>query len=254
MVTARQSAASRFKHLIDETRRLTPDRGDGEGMAPGQALLAEWQVARLSRTYADYHNTRRYRAALDFFLTDIYGPTDFSQRDNDIERVYPLMVKVLSVTAIESLAQALELNALSMTLDRDLLAALTDDLGLDVDRGPEALTPDMYAEAYRICDNYDQRIQQIDLAVDAASTLESAVQKKMIYLTVKVARGPARAAGFGELQSFLERGLAAFKKMKGSCRFLDALAAREKHVLDALFDDAPIDSWYGEVLHDIVPP
>ncbi|MEM6638540.1 MAG: hypothetical protein AAF610_01420 [Pseudomonadota bacterium] len=254
MPTARQSAASRFKRLIDETRRLTPSDQVGEGLPADRELLARWQVDRLSVTYADYHKTKRYRAALDFFLTDIYGPTDFSQRDSDIERVYPLMVKVLSVDAIESLAQALELNALSMALDRDLAGALTDNLGLDPAGGLDALTPEMYAKAYRICDNYEERQRQIELAVEAASTLEAAVQKKMIYLTVKVARAPAKAAGFGELQSFLERGLAAFKKMKGSYRFLDALAERERHVLDALFDDAPVESWYGDVLHEILPP
>lgn len=254
MTTSRQTAAKRFRDLIDETRRLTHHEVEGEGLSADHALLAKWQVDRLSVTYSDYHRTRRYRAALDFFLTDIYGPSDFSQRDNDIERVYPLMVKVLSVDAIESLAQALELHTLSMTLDRQLIDVLTGELELDVSAGPDALTPSMYAEAYRLCDNYEARERQIALAVEAASTLEAAVQKKMIYLTVKVARGPAKAAGFGELQSFLERGLAAFKKMKGSHRFLDALAAREKHVLDSLFEDAPIDTWYGDVLHDVVPP
>lgn len=254
MPTSRQSAAKRFRDLIDETRRLTHHEVDGGGLAPDHLLLARWQCDRLGVTYSDYHRTRRYKAALDFFLTDIYGPSDFSQRDNDIERVYPIMVKMLSVTAIESLAQALELHTLSMSLDRKLADVLTGELGLNVDDGPDALTPELYGEAYRICDNYADRERQIGLAVEAASTLEAAVKKKMIYLTVKVARGPAKAAGFGELQSFLERGLAAFKKMKGSHRFLDALAAREKHVLDSLFDDAPVDTWFGDVLHDIVPP
>ena len=254
MSRSRQSAAERFRALIDETRRLTRHEVSDGAIASDHALLAQWQVDRLAVTYSDYHATRRYKAALDFFLTDIYGPSDFSQRDNDIERVYPIMVKMLSATAIESLAQALELHTLSMSLDRQLIDVLTGQLGLVVADGTDALTPQAYAEAYRICDNYADRERQIGLAIEAASTLEAAVEKKMIYFTVKVARGPAKAAGFGELQSFLERGLAAFKKMKGSHRFLEALAAREKHVLDALYDDAPVTSWYGDVLHDIVPP
>jgi hypothetical protein len=253
MTSARQDAAARFRFLIDQTRKLTRRETQGEGLGADHALLAEWQCARLAETYADFHRERRYRAALDFFLTDIYGPADFSQRDDDIERVYPIMVKMLSVTAIDSLAQAMELHALSMQLDRALIDVLVNEMGLDVTAGVGALTPDMYAAAYRYCDNYDARITQIGLAIEAASLLENAVRKKMIYLTVKVARGPAKAAGFGELQSFLERGLSAFRKMKGSHRFLDALEQRERHVLDSIFDDAPASTWFGDVTHDIVP-
>ncbi len=253
MAGARKNAAERFRALIEQTNQLTRTQSPGGGLAADHVLLATWQCARLGETYADYHEHKRYARALDFFLTDIYGPTDFTQRDADIARVYPIMVKMLSVTAIESLAQALELNALSMSLDRELADVLVGDLDLDVAQGMSALTPEMYAHAYRLCDNYDRRIEQIELAVDAATILENAVKKKMIYLTVKVARGPAKAAGFGELQSFLERGLAAFKKMKGSHKFLDALAARERHVLDAIYDDAPIEQWYGTLTHDIEP-
>jgi hypothetical protein len=75
----------------------------------------------------------------------------------------------------------------------------------------------------------------------------------MIYLTVKVARGPARLAGFGELQSFIERGLYAFKKMKGARRFLDALAEREMQVLNAIYDGEPAAQWVGDAVHGTVP-
>ena len=253
MKGARTNAADRFRGLIEQTSQLARTQAGEGGPGPEHALLAIWQCDRLGQTYADYHQHKRYSKALDFFLTDIYGPTDFSQRDADIARVYPIMVKMLSVTAIESLAQALELNALSMTLDRALADVLVNQLDMDAAQGASALTPDIYAHAYRLCDNYDRRIEQIDLAVEAAAILENAVKKKMIYLTIKIARGPAKAAGFGELESFLERGLAGFKKMKGSHQFLDALAARERHVLEAIYDDAPVDQWYAEATHSIVP-
>ncbi len=254
MSSKRKSAAARFRALIEETQRLTRADAGANGADTAYTALAHWQCERLGMTYTDFHGHKRYKAALDFFLTDIYGPKDFSQRDNDIERVYPIMVKVLSVPAIESLTQALELHTLSMGLDRQLIDVLTGELGVELGPDAHTLTPELYAEGYRLCDNYDERQRQIQLAIDSALALEAAVKRRMLYATVKVARGPAKAAGFGELQSFLERGLAAFKKMKGSHRFLDALAAREQHVLEALFDDAPADTWYGDVLSHIVAP
>ena len=47
-------------------------------------------------------------------------------------------------------------------------------------------------------------------------------------------RGPAKAAGCGELQDFLERGFRAFRQMKDSKHFLDAIQGRETQILDRI--------------------
>lgn len=249
----RAPAAVRFKRLLEETARLQRERVDQPGLEPAEELIATWQSQRLAATYADYRDHKRYRAAIEFFLSDLYGPHDFSQRDRDIERVYPIMVRTLTAAAIDSLAEAVALHTLSIKLDRDLRVMLVDRMGLDVTAGVAALTPEMYAEAYRRCDNYDARVEQIQLAVGAGELLEEAVKSKMIYATVKLARGPARLAGFGELQSFIERGLSAFKKMRGSHRFVEALSQREVVILDAIFDGAAPSAWYGEATHHLLP-
>jgi hypothetical protein len=57
-------------------------------------------------------------------------------------------------------------------------------------------------------------------------------------------RKPARLAGLSKLQSFLERGFAAFRKMGGADEFLRLVIARERKLLNALF--AGDDSLLGE--------
>jgi hypothetical protein len=48
-------------------------------------------------------------------------------------------------------------------------------------------------------------------------------------------RGPARAAGLGELQGFLERGYAAFRAMRGGAgEFVAVVVARERSIAQAL--------------------
>ena len=48
-------------------------------------------------------------------------------------------------------------------------------------------------------------------------------------------RGPARAAGLGELQGFLERGYAAFQAMRGGAgEFVSLVVARERSIAQAL--------------------
>jgi hypothetical protein len=235
----KKSVAKRFRTILEETSRLTRQRVEGGGLSKGQEVLAKWQCARLASTYQDLSAQKRYKKAIDFFLTDLYGPIDFSQRDNDIKRVYPIMVNVLSADAIDSLAQGLELNSLSMVLDAKLLEVLVSECGFDAENEPGALDYQMYAEAYRTCDNYDQRVRQIDLIVDVGENLESVTQRRMILAAVKVARKPAQIAGFGELQNFIERGLAAFKEMGSANEFLATLHSREMRLLDAIYAGKP---------------
>ncbi len=235
----KKSVAKRFRLLLEETSRLTRSRADSGELGVGEKLLAQWQCARLTSTYSDLSAQKRYRKAVDFFLTDLYGPLDFSQRDDDIKRVYPLMVNVLSADAIDSLGKGLELNSMSITLDTQLLEALENEFGLDAEHEPGALDYEMYADAYRACDNYDERVRQIDLMVEVGESLEHVSRKRLILTAVKVARKPAQLAGFGELQSFIERGLAAFRAMGSANEFLATLHSREMRLLDAIYACKP---------------
>jgi hypothetical protein len=61
------------------------------------------------------------------------------------------------------------------------------------------------------------------------------VRKPIVRALVHLARGPAHAAGFGGLQEFLERGLAAFERIGGAATFLDAIRDRERQAMAALF-------------------
>lgn len=236
----KQEQARHFKQVLEHSATLARARVADHGVVAGHRLLSDWQCNRLKITYEDLYSQRRYRKALDFFLTDLYGPVDFSKRDEDIARVYPLMVKVLSAEAIESLSQGLLLNSLTMELDEQLLTVLMEELGVDPDDPATVLDFELYAEAYRRCDNRDHREQQIDLIIETGTKLADLTRQKMILMAVKVARRPAKMAGFGELQSFIERGLSGFRAMGSPEVFLSTVESRERRLLEAIFANAPL--------------
>lgn len=198
--------------------------------------LAHWQAARLRRTYADLAAAPRYEAAARFFFDDLYGPHDFAQRDADVERVYPVMAKLLPARALSTVASAMEVNALTQELDRALVRVLREDGTVDA-----GLTVARYTQAYRRCDNRDARERQIQLINHVGRELDALVNLPFIYTTLKLLRGPSRLAGLRELQDFLERGFAAFRAMGGAEEFLATLHEREMQILQRLFagDDAP---------------
>ena len=66
------------------------------------------------------------------------------------------------------------------------------------------------------------------------TSLDQHTRTPLLLTTLRLMRGPASAAGFAQLQSFLERGLAAFVSMRGAQQFLDTIIANERRVIDEL--------------------
>jgi hypothetical protein len=222
--------------LVEELSRvvrLHADRSANPALAASLERLADWQARRLGQTYADLAAQPRFAAAIEFFQTDLYGGTDFAQRDADLARVVPVMTRMLPEGVIATIAKAVELNRLSQELDRSLLAHLP--------RGEDVFTVAQYADAYRRMGNRVARERQIRLIGEIGAALDVFVQKPLIHAALVMMRGPARLAGLFALHDFLERGFAAFRQMHGADEFLATIDRRERRLLDAMFagDVAP---------------
>lgn len=232
-MSRREERRREAKALHDEIERVkhspwtAPERAD---LSDDANALAHWQTRRLSRTYTDLLHTERFKMATEFFLTDIYGPQDFSARDDDLERVYPIMARVMPQAALHSITLAVELHALSLELDARLLDELEK-----TGAGIATMSAETYAAAFRACDNYNDRKHQIELVGTVGGALDSVIQKPLVGSLVKIAHAPAQAAGFSDLQSFIERGFKAFKKMKGADDFIKTIQTRETLILDDIF-------------------
>lgn len=197
--------------------------------------LRGWQAGRLSRTHRDLLESRRFHAAAKFFLTDLYGPTDIGQHVEDVRRLTPLMTRVLPDAGLAAVAHAVELNAVSESLD----AAMIEALGADA----AALDEQTYAAAYRTVGRAPERACQIDLIERLGDALDKLTHLRLIGVTLKMMRKPAQLAGLSELQAFLERGYSAFGAMKGGAgEFVAIVVSRERAISQAVFagDDAAL--------------
>ncbi len=200
------------------------------GLDPPLALLRGWQAHRLAQTYPDLLADPQFSPACQFFLSDIYAPRDFSQRDHDLERIYKFLARVLPAQTILLLTETVELNSLTNSLDNLLLRVLVDQLGMT-----DILTPELYAEAYRRCNNYPERAHQIDLICSVLMQVGEGARHVVVGAALKVARVPAQRAGWVDLYDFLERGRQAFKPMKDAKTFVDTIAQREMGCLDRIY-------------------
>ncbi len=217
------------QNLKRHLERLKVLRGERSAQPARLAELKRWQAARLAATYADVAAQPRYGEATAFFLDDLYGPKDFSGRDQAMMRILPVMTRMLPQKAVETAALAIELEAVSEALDQQLAAALP--------AGP--IDADSYARAYRESSTRAAREHQIDLIEEVGLRLDALVRKPLVSSMLKVMRRPAHAAGLGDLQDFLERGFASFREMKGAEEFLALLRERETTILNRLFSSQP---------------
>lgn len=193
--------------------------------------LRAWQAARLSRTYADLGGEPEYAAAVQFFLSDLYGPQDLGRRDSDLERAWRHFKRALPAAALAILERAVSLDVLSAELDQAMAEVLPAGVA-----DPCPVTADSYAAAYRRVGRQDDRRRQIDLIIAVGEDLDRIVRRPLIGLALRAAHVPAHAAGFGALQDFLERGFAAFRRMPGAARLLAAIRERETQLMQALLD------------------
>lgn len=230
--TARE-AARLLTHLVDARPGKHVKIEAGE-LPPQIRLLRQWQSTRLAWTHHDLLESPRFRPATTFFLSDVYAPRDFSQRNFDIQKAYNAMRKAVPERAVHVLAETIELHEFTDELDAKLANVLFNQLGIG-----EHITPESYAEAYRLCNNYDERVRQIDMIVKIGRSVDKIARLPFIGLTLRLAHAPAHLAGWHELQGFLERGYAAFKHMKGAGEFLNIIETREKSILDRIYAGDP---------------
>lgn len=185
-----------------------------------------YQQRRFATTYADLLGSARYAGAARFFLDELYGPRDFSERDAQFARVVPALVRLFPQEIVETVDTLARLHALSETLDTAMGRALR---GASLDRAA-------YVRAWQAVGDPAGRETQIVLTLTIGRELDRLTRKPLIRTSLHLMRGPARAAGLPALQQFLECGFDTFKAMGGAGEFLATVGERERFLARALFD------------------
>lgn len=223
------SAATRGQlgRLLERNAALRDVFANDPALRKQLARVQKWQSKRLLRSHADLHENPRYRLAVEFFFNELYGGGgDVRSRDADLLKVQHAMERLLPREGLNALCLAIQLETLSQELDADVARAL-----------PAApITVERYAQAYRAGGRRADRERQIALTREVGAYLDGVVRKPLVRSLIRLVRAPAHAAGFGQLQEFLERGLAAFEAMHGADEFLDTVGTRELRTLGRLFD------------------
>lgn len=199
--------------------------------------LKEYQQSRFRRSYADLLVSARYAAAARFFLDELYGPRDFSQRDAQFARVVPTLVRLFPREIVATVGMLARLHAISEELDSTMAQHLRST----------TLDAAGYLSAWRATGRPPDREQQIVLTLAVGAELDRLTRKPLLRQTLRWMRTPAHAAGLGALQEFLELGFDTFRAMKGADDFLRRIGDNERRLAAVLFGTVDDEAVLGQL-------
>jgi len=197
-------------------------------------VIADWQARRLKITHADLYQHPGYHTGLEFLLTDLYAPAGMTRRDDNIDRVFPKMVKWLPDNLLDTFAGLVELNLITQQLDLEL-AELCHSQGLS----PANLDTDGYCEVFRSSQQLEKRRRQITLVAEVGHQLDRYVRNRTLGWLLTMSKAPAEMADLSDLHSFLHRGYSAFRKMEDVDLLIERLVTRERKVMDNILIGHP---------------
>jgi hypothetical protein len=223
------------QHIVQTLRRelkavvtLRHETKNNPATHAALSALKQYQCARMAKTHADLLVSMDSCTAAQFFLNDLYGVKDLTQRDADVERIIPVMERILPLPALQTITEAIVLDALSESLDTGMASILGGDF-----------SENDYIAAYRKAGCRGERVRQIQHIQSVGSSLRELVRTPLVGGMLSMMRGPAKIAGLSELHGFLERGFEAFKRMKQPQIFVATIVARESAILENIYSGRP---------------
>jgi len=217
-----ESILANLKIVEGERRR----RGRQADLSRAVDAVKGFQQRRFATTYRDLLTSHRYGSASRFFLDELYGPSDFTRRDAQFARVVPALVRLFPSEVVQTVAALAQLHALSEVLDTAMGVA---------SHGGVVVDARSYIRAWQATGRASDRQAQIDLTLGVAARLDAFTRKPLLRSSLRLMRGPARAAGMLELQQFLESGFDTFRAMKGADQFIATVRSRELALASDLF-------------------
>src|SRR5215211_5077257 len=149
------------------------------------------------------------------------GPRDVSARGGQARRLQQF-VHLAPGLAVGDVQQVLELLELTNRLD-DGVAHWLMRLGAPID-----FDEDLYERAYRLADNYDERVRQLDLVRESLYNVYRMARRPLIGMVLKRTQGLAQTVGMPDIHHFLRIGYEAIQPVRDIHRFVETVGVRER--------------------------
>jgi hypothetical protein len=222
-------AAIRIRESMQAVSLLRTGRANQPALEQACLEIKRFQAQRFRTTYAGLLHNPRYRGATSFFLQELYGEQDYSQRDLQFARIASTIARLFPQAVVETAAALAEVHALTEQLDDSMARHWL------VTSAPTVQA--RYILCWRMVGERSARFRQLQVVLHLGRELDRLTRMRGLRSLLRMMRSPAAAAGLSSLQGFLESGFDAFAHMKGASEFLDVIEKHESVWIKAFFDD-----------------
>ncbi len=227
-MNANRNAANAIRQHLGQVAVLR-ERARIQGLAAAVHAVKRLQAQRFRGTYVDFLALPAFAPATRFFLEELYGEHDFSDRDSQFERIAGALERMFPASVSALAVDLTETHALTEVLDHQLASHWMSM----PEKMPAALR---YVNSWRLTGAREQRQRQLAVVQHMGSELRRLTRNPSLRIGLRMMRKPAQLAGLSALQMFLESGFDAFASMGDPSGFMQAIESRESRWIDALFD------------------
>jgi len=220
--------ASRIRAHLGEVAYLQTQIRE-PGLIAAKAAVKQLQSLRFRATYADFLRSPTHGAAARFFLEELYGKTDFTERDTQFGRIAGAIERLFPAAVGELAVDLSEIHALSERLDHEMAQHW-------MSFESESSDAERYVRSWRATAQLKQRDRQLAVVLHIGREMQRLTRIKSLQIGLKMMRKPAHLAGLSALQQLLEQGFAAFAAMGNAETFLTAIESRESVWMAGLFN------------------
>jgi hypothetical protein len=222
-----------IRNAIAEVARLRDLAAGNPEFARALEAVKTFQADRFDATYSDFLATTLHGPATRFFLEDLYGNVDYSDRDRQFSRIAGSLQSFFPEQVVATAVALAELHAQTELLDHAMAEAWHAQTRLED-------SAEKYVACWRLVGAIPERYLQLETVIRIAQELDSLTRTPGLRMTLRMMRGPAKVARLSALQDFLEKGFDTFATMSrstdGTSRFLSTIRAREIQWIEVLSD------------------
>ena len=227
--------AAHIRAALEHVTALRQAQANDAALAAAVARVKQTQSRRFAGSYADLLASPTYRPAAKFFLEELYGEQDYSERDAQFARIAGALQKLFPQQVTDTALMLAQLHSSTETLDHAMGQAW-----LAQEKAAGVSDAARYLHAWRTVGQRSEREAQLTGVLAIGQELDRLTRTPGLRLMLKMMRGPAKAAGLNALQRFLEAGFDTFadlgKQKNGVSHFLDTVRTREAALLEHMFD------------------
>ncbi len=194
--------------------------------------LQDFQVKQLVRNFQDVYDSKEFGKLCQFFANDIYAPKDFEERNKSFEQISNYFRNSLGDKLFHGLIRLLDLYEMSDSMD-DLMVVTLEKMGVTKD-----ISQNQYDEAYYLSDNYDRRVEQLDLIVECFDFTHALTRYRSIGWILKTARMTSHlfSSNKDSIVDMLQRGYDAMRDTPSVEKFNDIIYEREMQRLNRIYE------------------